>query len=96
MSKSWQLRLADQAELDLQDIAVWTAQNFGPRQADDYIETVTQAIEALYDGPAILGARERDDIGPGIRTLHVARFGRKGRHFGTYSRGSCHAIRAAA
>lgn len=81
MSKSWQLRLADQAELDLQDIAVWTAQNFGPRQADDYIETVTQAIEALYDGPAILGARERDDIGPGIRTLHVARFGRKGRHF---------------
>lgn len=39
------------------------------------------AIEALHDGPAILGSREREDIRPGIRTLHVARQGRKGRHF---------------
>lgn len=81
MSKPWRLRLADRVELDLQDIVVWTAEKFGPRQADDYIETVTQAIEALRDGPSILGARVRDDIGPGIHTLHVARRGRKGRHF---------------
>ncbi len=27
-----------------------------------------------------MGARQREDIGPGIRTLHVARKGRKGRH----------------
>jgi toxin ParE1/3/4 len=80
MSRAWILRLADQVELDLQDIAVWTAENFGPLQAADYVETLTQAIEALYDGPAVLGARERPEIAPGIHTLHVARLGRRGRH----------------
>ncbi|MEW6692080.1 MAG: hypothetical protein AB1340_04535 [Pseudomonadota bacterium] len=42
---------------------------------------MTQAIEALHEGPDILGTKARDDIAPGIRTLHVARQGRKGRHF---------------
>lgn len=81
MSLVWHVRLADRAELDLLDIATWTAENFGSRQAEYYVETVTLAIEALHDGPETLGAKARDDIGPGIRALHVARQGRKGRHF---------------
>lgn len=81
MSLAWTVRLADQAELDFLDIATWTAENFGSRQADEYSETVMLAIEALTDGPEILGAKVREDIGPGICTLHVARQGRKGRHF---------------
>jgi toxin ParE1/3/4 len=39
----------------------------------------------LHDGPEILGAKVRDDISPGIRTIHVARQGRKGRHFVAFS-----------
>lgn len=82
MSLVWHVRLAEQAEFDLLDIAIWTAENFGPRQAESYVETVTLALESLHDGPEILGAKARDDdIGPGIRTLHIAREGRKGRHF---------------
>ena len=81
MSLVWHVRLTNQAELDLLDITMWTAENFGPRQAEHYVETVGMAIEALHDGPTILGAQSRDDIRPGIRTLHVARHGRKGRHF---------------
>lgn len=81
MSGVWTVRLADQAALDFLDIAIWTAENFGAMQADDYAETVMLAIEALTDGPDILGAKERRDIAPGICTLHVARQGRKGRHF---------------
>jgi len=81
MSLAWTVRLADQAELDFLDIATWTAENFGSRQADEYSETVMLAIEALTDGPEILGAKAREDIAPGICTLHVARQGRKGRHF---------------
>ena len=80
MSQVWQIRLADQVELDLQEIALWTVENFGSRQADEYLDTVMLAIEALCDGPAILGARERNDIGPGICVLPVSRSGRKGRH----------------
>ena len=42
----WHVRLADQAELDLLDMTIWTAENFGSRQADDYAETITLAINA--------------------------------------------------
>jgi len=53
MSLIWQVRLAGQAEQDLLDIALWTAENFGPRQAEHYAETIALAIEALHDGPEI-------------------------------------------
>jgi len=39
------------------------------------------AIEALHDGSETLGIKAREDIGSGLLTLHVARHGRKGRHF---------------
>ncbi len=92
MSLAWHIRLAGQAEKDLLDITLWTAQNFGTRQAEQHAETITLAIEALHDGPEILGAKVRDDIGTGIRTLHVARQGRKGRHFVTFSVSEGHII----
>ena len=77
----WKVRLAAKAELDFSEIITWTIENFGERQADIYAATLTLAIEALHDGPQQLGAKARDDIGLGIRTLHVARRGRSGRHF---------------
>ena len=80
MSPAWTVRLAAKAEHDLLDALVWTTDQFGALQADDYLETLTLALEALTDGPNIVGSKVRDDIGLGIRTLHVARLGRKGRH----------------
>ena len=81
MSVVWKVRLAAQAELDFSEIITWTLENFGGRQAETYAETLTLAVEALHGGPEQLGAKALDDIGPGIRTLHVARQGRSGRHF---------------
>jgi toxin ParE1/3/4 len=78
---AWTVRLAAQAELDFVEILVWTVENFGKTQADIYAETLTLAIEALHDGPLLAGTHARDEIEPGIRTLHVARLGKKGRHF---------------
>jgi len=49
-------------------------------QAQDYSVTISLAIQALTDGPEILGSKRRDEIELGIRTLHVARLGGKGRH----------------
>ena len=66
MSQAWQVRLAEQAELDFLDIATWTTQHFGQAQAELYVETILLAMEALHDGPDPLGAKARDDIGPGI------------------------------
>jgi toxin ParE1/3/4 len=85
MSLAWHVRLATQAEQDLLYITLWTTENFGEQQAEQYAETIALAIEALHDGPEILGAKVRNDIGPGIRTIHVARRGRKGRHFVAFS-----------
>ena len=81
MSSVWRVRLAEQAELDLLGITLWTLENFGAQQAQAYAKTLSLAIEALHDGPEILGAAVREDIGFGVRALHVARQGRKGRHF---------------
>jgi len=81
MKQVWTVRLGYQAEQDYVEILRWTVKTFGAGQASSYAETIVLAIEALAGGPDILGARAREDIQPGIRTLHVARQGRAGRHF---------------
>lgn len=81
MSVAWKLRQTGDARKDRARIIRWTVNRFGPRQAEIYAETIALALEALGDGPEIIGVKQRDDLAPGIRTLHVARNGRKGRHF---------------
>ena len=81
MNPAWRIRLAQQAELDLFGITIWTLENFGEQQAQKYAETLSLAIEALEGGPEIVGAIARKDMGPSVRILHVARHGKKGRHF---------------
>lgn len=80
MSRKWQVRLGRQAERDFIEILRWTTQTFGESQARTHAETISLAIEALGRGPDVVGAKVRDDIQPGIRSLHVARQGRAGRH----------------
>lgn len=81
MRQVWTIRLSQQAEHDYIEILQWTVRSFGEGQAIAYAETIALAIDALEGGPEILGAKARDDIQPGIRTLHIGRQGRPGRHF---------------
>lgn len=92
MSEAWIVRLSRHAEQDYADIARWTAEHFGPRQAEIYAETLSLAIEALKTGPDVPGAKTRVEIEAGILTLHVARQGRKGRHFVVFRVGGDHII----
>ena len=80
----WRIRLTATAESDLRNILRWTARQFGHAQAHVYSETLTRAIQALTDGPHVDGSQQRDSIARGLMTLHVARNGRKGRHFVLY------------
>jgi toxin ParE1/3/4 len=78
---TWRVRLTAAAQTDFQSILRWTTARFGPVKARAYADTLSAALGALTAGPTIAGSRKRDDIANGLFTLHVARNGRKGRHF---------------
>jgi len=80
----WRVRLGAVAELDFANILRWTTDNFGARQARVYRDTLLRAIGELAHGPDVAGSKARDEIMPGLRTLHVARGGRRGRHLLVY------------
>ena len=82
--RTWRVRLGAAAELDFANILKWAAENFGVRQSRVYRDTLVQAIAELANGPDVAGSKARDEILPGLRTLHVARHGRGGRHFLMY------------
>jgi toxin ParE1/3/4 len=80
----WRVRLCAVAELDFANILKWTAEKFGARQARIYRDTLVRAIGELASGPDVAGSKARDEIMPGLRTLHIARHGRRGRHLLLY------------
>ena len=82
--RKWRIRLGAAAELDFANIVKWTADNFGARQSRAYQETLVQAIGELAEGPDVAGSKARDEIMRGLRTVHVARHGRRGSHFLMY------------
>ena len=82
--RRWRVRLGAAAEVDFANILKWTVENFGERQSRVYRETLILAISELADGPDVAGSKARDEIMPGLRTLHVARHGRRGSHFLMY------------
>ena len=82
--RGWRVRLGAAAEVDFANILKWTTENFGARQSRLYRDTLVQAIGELANGPDIVGFTARDEIIAGLRTLHVARRGRRGSHFLMY------------
>jgi len=88
----WTVRLASRAEQDFLEIVQWSVVNFGQQQAVAYAETLSLAVSALTEGPEVSGAKRRDEIGNGVLTLHVARQGRKGRHFVVFRIGGASTI----
>ena len=90
--RRWRIRLGAAAEVDFANILKWTAENFGARQSRVYRDTLVQAIGELADGPDVLGSKARDEVMAGLRTLRIARRGRRGSHFLMYRAGSSSTI----
>jgi toxin ParE1/3/4 len=84
VERRWRVRLGAAAEVDFANILKWTTENFGARQSRVYRDTLVQAIGELADGPNVAGSKARDEISADLRTLHVARRGRRGSHFLMY------------
>ena len=76
----WVTLLTAKADQDIETILNWTYEQFGPLQMDAYTGVIGDALEALTEGPQLVGLRWRPELGDGVATLHVARQGRKGRH----------------
>jgi len=77
--------LAAAAQTDLDNIAAWTTKNFGPSQAEIYIEAILDTIDELTALKSPSRSLGRDEIAKGLRTLHMRKRGRRGRHFVLYS-----------
>ena len=88
----WRVRLSPSAQRDLAGILAYTMEEFGPRQTTAYEKTITLALSALRAGPELRGSVTRSDIGEGLRSLHVARQGRRGRHLIIYRTPETHTI----
>jgi toxin ParE1/3/4 len=84
VERKWRIRLGAAAELDFANILKWTSENFGASQSRRYQDALVRAIGDLSYGPEVPGAKRRDEIMRGLRTLYVARHGRRGRHFILY------------
>jgi toxin ParE1/3/4 len=82
--RRWRVRLSEPAEHDYVAILQWTAARFGRGQASVYRETLIGALIALADDLTVPDGRPREEIQPGLRLLHVARQGRRGRHLILY------------
>jgi toxin ParE1/3/4 len=78
------VRLSGTAEKDFQDIVQWTREAFGSLQARVYQEILIEALVELAGGPNVPGSIARDEIRPGLRSLHITRGRRRGRHLVIY------------
>lgn len=65
-------RLTRSAAADLVDILTDTTRRFGPRQRDAYAALIETAALRLAADPSRAAARPRPDLGPTIRSYHIA------------------------
>lgn len=82
--RSWDVELARAAKRDFIEIIAYTHETFGACQAKIYEDLLADAIDSLVDGPDAIGSKSREDISPGVCSLHITLGGRGGRHFVMY------------
>lgn len=67
------VRLTREAERDLAEIARYTVTTFGAEQALRYGALIEQALASLSQDPCRPASRDRDELRPGVRSLHLSR-----------------------
>lgn len=75
------LALSARASEDYRGIIRWSVEQFGSAQGRAYASVINATLEDLLAGRGTIEGRARPDIAAGIFSIHVARHGRKGRHF---------------
>lgn len=65
------LRLSHEAREDLRGIWIYSAQTWGPQQANRYLDAIRAAITGLADGTTV--SRSAADVLPGCRRVTSGR-----------------------
>lgn len=75
----FQIRISAQAQRDIEDALAWTLKEFGESKYDEYRELIREALVDIAMNPD--AARRRPELHASARTFHIARRGRRARHF---------------
>ncbi|MBX3387547.1 MAG: type II toxin-antitoxin system RelE/ParE family toxin [Phycisphaeraceae bacterium] len=75
----FEIRVSDRAWRDIDDVLAWTRSNFGERQREEYWALILEALSDIARDPET--ARRRPELHEKARTFHIARSGRRARHF---------------
>lgn len=67
------VRLTREAERDLAEIARHTVATFGADQAIRYAALIEHALALLAENPGRPASRGRDELRPGVRSMHLSR-----------------------
>lgn len=78
------LLLTAAARRDITNALQRSERRWGPAQRAKYRALIEHALTELLEYPQHPLSRERNEIRPGIRTLHIARRGRPASHFVVY------------
>jgi toxin ParE1/3/4 len=64
--------VGEDARADIRHLLAWSEAKFGPAVRDGYEELLFAALSDIAADPHRLGVKERPDLGPGVRTWHLA------------------------
>ena len=67
----YSIKVTAPAERDLREILLWSETEFGDSAADRYEALIAQAFTDLVENPFRPGAKERQELLPGIYTYHL-------------------------
>ncbi len=76
---SLQVRISGQAQRDIEAVLAWTLREFGEQKYDEHRGLIRLAILEVAQSPGA-GTR-RPELHEAARTFHIARRGRRARHF---------------
>lgn len=82
------LAISAAARRDIRQALDHSGRRWGAAQRQRYRTLIGDSLKALLADPEHPASRARDEITPGIRTYHIARPGRPGRHLIVYRVGT--------
>ncbi|WP_447942927.1 type II toxin-antitoxin system RelE/ParE family toxin [Microbacterium aurum] len=68
---TYRLKLGEEAQADIDDVLEWSLFRFGASVRDGYHALIRATFRGIAGDPELPGSHSRDDLGQGIRTVHL-------------------------